>query len=108
MNIQNIIEEHPAISITLSAEDLKGFGRSIAEITAAAILDKQEERLFTRQEVLQQLGVSAATLWRWNRLGILKAKKIGNKVFYSEASIKEMVKEDPVKEAKEEWTAVKP
>jgi len=93
MDITNIIEKHPEISVTVTADDLKEFGQSVAEQAAAAILDKQEDRLFTREEVIRQLKVSSATLWRWNRLGILPAKKIGNKVFYSENTIKAFVQE---------------
>ena len=93
MDIKNIIQENPGINLTVSAHDLKEFGQSVAEKTATAILSKQEERLFTRQEVLQQLQVSSATLWRWDRLGILKARRIGKKVFYSEGTIRELMKE---------------
>lgn len=93
MDIHDIIEKHPEISITVTAQDLQEFGQNVAAKTAAAILEKSEDKLFTRQEVIRQLGVSSATLWRWDRLGILKAKRIGNKVFYSGNSLREHTKE---------------
>jgi len=94
MELKQLIKENPNLNLTVSAKDLMELAIEIAECSAKTILDNQEERLLTREEVIQQLGVSSATLWRWNRLGILKAKKIGAKVFYSEIDLKAKMKID--------------
>jgi len=47
----------------------------------------QEKNLYTRKEASELLDVSFTTLFLWNNQGILKAKKIGKKVFYSKEDI---------------------
>lgn len=74
----------------ISIEDL---GRFIEEKVTKAVekitfLSKNEEKsLLTRQETANLLGTSLTTLFHWNNLGILKAKKIGRKVFYSKDEV---------------------
>ncbi|MFG6686247.1 helix-turn-helix domain-containing protein [Mariniflexile sp. HNIBRBA6329] len=37
---------------------------------------------YTREEVKDLLKVSFTTLWKYNKEGVLKAKKIGSRVYY--------------------------
>ena len=97
MNLHTLLSEHPQVSITVSGKDLAEFARTVADEAAEAVLQRQDEKLYTRQEVIELLGVSSATLWRWDRTGILKAKRIGNKVFYTANDLKEITKEGAAK-----------
>ncbi|MFN3137478.1 MAG: helix-turn-helix domain-containing protein [Allomuricauda sp.] len=36
----------------------------------------------TREEISKKLNVSSVTLYRWEKKGILKRRKIGGKVYY--------------------------
>jgi excisionase family DNA binding protein len=49
----------------------------------------QEKELYTREEASKLLNVSYPTLFQWNRDGILKARKIGKRVYYSKEDVKE-------------------
>jgi len=97
MNLQTIISENPNISITINANDLAVFAQSIAETTARTILDGKKEKLFTRTEVRDLLHVSDATLWRWDKNGIVNGKKIGNRRYYTEADVNELLTSKTVK-----------
>lgn len=50
-------------------------------------LKKKEESFLSTEQVCNKYKISKTTLWRWDKLGILKARRLGSKVFYSEASI---------------------
>lgn len=92
MNITELLQQHPNVTISVTGTDLTEFANNVASNTAKAILDKQEEKLYTRNEVIELFGTSPATLWRWSKNGLIKPKKIGGKVFYSESEIKKLVK----------------
>ncbi|WP_329807185.1 helix-turn-helix domain-containing protein [Flavobacterium facile] len=48
--------------------------------------DKENDFL-TREETANLLKVSTTTLFLWNRDSILKAKKIGRRVYYSKSEV---------------------
>ncbi len=74
----------------VNADDLK---QSIQEIVNESIeryfAAKQEDKFLTISQVAERLNVSKPTLWRWDKEGVLKKVKIGNKVFYSLNSVNE-------------------
>ena len=39
----------------------------------------EEERFFTRKETARLLHVNYTTLWRWNKQGYLRSRKIGGR-----------------------------
>ncbi|WP_454059439.1 helix-turn-helix domain-containing protein [Elizabethkingia ursingii] len=53
-----------------------------------ALTKKSEEKsVYTRDETAKLLDVSLTTLFHWNKQGILKAKKIGRRVYYSKTDV---------------------
>lgn len=90
MEIENIIKENPSINLTINAGDLMAFGQSIVTQTAKIILDNQDEKIYTRNEVIQKFNVCSATLWRWDKMGLIEGKKIGNRRYYPENEIKRL------------------
>jgi len=90
MDVKKLIEENPNINITINASDLLEFGNSLANETAIAVLEKKEEKLYTRKEVVKLFDVSYATIWRWQKLNLIKSKKIGQRVYYPESEIKRL------------------
>ena len=91
MNLQDLFSANPEINVTLRAEDLLNFGKSIAECTAQAMLDKKDEKVYTRQEVIDKFKVSAATLWRWDKMGLIKGKRLGNRRYYPESEVNSLM-----------------
>ncbi len=91
MNITEIIKENPNINITINAGDLMEFGQSIANQTAQTILQKHEEKVYTRNEVIQKFNICSTTLWRWDKFKLINSKKIGNRRYYPESEIKQLI-----------------
>lgn len=54
--------------------------------------EKEESKIISRIDASKLLGVSLTTLFHWNRDGILKAKKIGSKVYYLKNDVMEKFK----------------
>ena len=94
MNINEIIQENPSINITINAEDLMDFGKGIAQQTANTILNNHDEKVFTRKEVIQKFNICSATLWRWDKIGLIKGKKLGNRRYYPESEIKRLTSQE--------------
>ena len=76
------------VLMVVSREDLKSV---VAEAVSEAIAKKEPEgeaTLITRAETATKNKVSLPTLWRWEKEGHLKPKRMGRKVYYSEQDIK--------------------
>ncbi|WP_411898131.1 helix-turn-helix domain-containing protein [Elizabethkingia occulta] len=74
--------------------DSKSFGQFIQEIIRKELSEykvntQEEKEYYTREETSKLLNVSYPTLFQWNRDGILKARKIGKRVYYSKEDVKE-------------------
>lgn len=91
MELSELIKENPGINLTVNARDLMSFAQSIADTTAKIIIEKKDEKLFTRKEIIKKFNVCSTTLWRWDKLGIVNGKKIGNRRYYPESEIKALV-----------------
>ncbi|MCT4118349.1 helix-turn-helix domain-containing protein [Elizabethkingia anophelis] len=79
--------------IQFSQITVEELGQFIEEKIASAIkkhtiTSKSEERpLYTRKETADLLDVSLTTLHNWNKAGILNAKKMGSRVYYSKEDV---------------------
>lgn len=54
-------------------------------------------RYLTRKEVAKILGLSLPTLDRYNSLGLIQSKRIGNRVLFSDEDIQKALTSGPVK-----------
>ena len=54
--------------------------------------EDDEDKLITRRETANLMKVSVETLYHWNLKKILKAKKIGNRVYYLRSDIMNKLK----------------
>ena len=90
MKIEQLIEENPTINITINASDLLEFGNTIASNTAREIIESREDKLYTREEAIEIFNVSAATIWRWVKVGIIKSKRVGKRVYFPESEIRRL------------------
>jgi len=91
MDLKEIIKENPGINLTINAGDLMKFGQSIGTNAALTILNNHEEKIYTRYEVIKKFHVCSATLWRWDKNGLINGKKIGNRRYYPESEIKRLI-----------------
>lgn len=51
----------------------------------------ESEEYISRHEAKDILNTTYPTLWRWNKIGYLKAYKIGNKVVYKKTDINTLI-----------------
>lgn len=58
-----------------------------------------EPRYYTRRETAQKLGVSLATLWAYDRAGVLTASRVGSRVLYREVDIEKALQGSQIKVA---------
>ena len=93
MNIEKLIQENPSLNLTINAEDLLEFGEAIANKTAQTVLYKNSDRFLSRQEVMDRFGICSSSLWRYTKMGLLPSKKLGNRLFYPESGLKELVEQ---------------
>lgn len=91
MTIENLIKENPGINITVKAGELMEFGNSIADRAVKTYINKHDEKVYSRKDVVQKFGICEATLWRWEKMNLINSKKIGNRVFYPESEIKRLL-----------------
>lgn len=80
----------PNVNVTLSCEQFKEFAEMVATATVNKVLDQREEKVYTREEVLEKFDISSTTLCSWQKRGIIRYRKIGNRVFYPESEIKRL------------------
>ena len=70
----------------MDAADLKAFSDELirrAKYELGSMVEAaRKERMLSKAEVKELFGVCDATLWHWDRKGILKPVKTGNKVLY--------------------------
>lgn len=91
MDLKTIIKENPEINLTVKAVELLEFGQNIAAQTAQTVIKNHEEKIYSRSEVIQKFKICSATLWRWDKMGLIKGKKIGNRRFYPESEVKRLI-----------------
>jgi hypothetical protein len=90
MYLIELIKENPGINLTIKAGELMEFGQQIADLTVRTFLQKHDEKVYSRQQVTEKFGICSTTLWRWDKMGLIESKKIGNRVFYPESEIKRL------------------
>ena len=61
---------------------------TILEVFREIPLHEKIDEFLSQKDVCNLFKVSESTLIRWKRAGIIKAKKIGRRVFYSKIEIK--------------------
>lgn len=88
--INNLLKENHDINVTLRATELFEFGKSIADRAVKTFIEKHDEKVYSRKEVVQKFGICEATLWRWDKMGLIESKKIGARVFYPESEVKRL------------------
>lgn len=91
LNINEIAQSAPAINITVSAADLKDFAAQLIAETKEKlekeIADNNAEAYLTGENVMDMLGISKTTLWRWKQRGYLVPLRLGGNDRYKKSDI---------------------
>jgi predicted DNA-binding transcriptional regulator AlpA len=95
MRIADILEAGGNVTLSVSANDLNEFGRTmLREAKAefeAAILAENEERYLSPAETAKMLDVDESTLWRWRKQEYFVPIRIGGKPRYRLSDIKKLL-----------------
>ena len=70
---------------------LEAMAEKVADIVCRRMeeaLQNRNDSLMTRQDVIDSLGITDGTLWRWEKEGILKrAGTFGKRVYYKKSDV---------------------
>ena len=87
----NMINQGANVVLQVNANDLRII---ITEMVTAErnrlnaeIAANKERPALTRKQAAEMLGVSLATLWKWDKQGYLKPCKVGAKCLYKQCDI---------------------
>ena len=97
MAISEILSSGANVSITVSAEDLRVFFAEVAQQVInqekAAQAAKNDVEMLNQAQVCSYLGVSKATVWRWEKIGYLRpATRMGARPMYLKSEIEKLKK----------------
>ena len=97
MAIQDLLNNGANVSITVSADDLRKFFAEVAQQVInqekAAQAAKNDVEMLNQAQVCSYLGVSKATVWRWEKIGYLRpATRMGARPMYLKSEIEKLKK----------------
>ena len=96
-NIYELAQTFPNISVTIKLSELIEFGKLLIAETKREFekqtKEKNTETYPDRAEVMEILGVSYATLWRYEKMGLLKPLDSCGKRRYRMSDVKRFMKE---------------
>lgn len=83
--------------VNLSVSDLTELIKNVISTEIQKVVSpttqsqKPESEILSREQTKNLLGISYVTLWKHSRNGILKAKKIGSKIYYMRSDIDDLL-----------------
>ena len=92
MAIKDLLNNGANVSITVTADDLRVFLAEVAQEVMnkekAAQAAKNDVEMLNQAQVCSYLGVSKATVWRWEKIGYLRpATRMGSRPMYNKTDI---------------------
>ena len=97
MAIKDLLTSGANVSITVSAEDLRVFFAEVAQQVInqekAAQAAKNDVEMLNQAQVCSYLGVSKATVWRWEKIGYLRpSTRMGSRPMYLKTEVERIKK----------------
>ena len=101
MNIIQLAKECPDLTVSIKLSELVEANTILIQETKREleqiIADQNTETYPSREKVMEILGVSSATLWRWNKMGYLSPLNVGGKRRYRMSDVKRILGGDTQK-----------
>lgn len=82
--------EQRIIQIVVNQDDLKEAFRSVVNEMFAKKEEERKDARITKAAARERLKVDDSTLWRWDKIGYLKAIRIGRSVYYREDDVRKI------------------
>lgn len=97
MEIKDILTSGANVNITISANDLRTFLAEVAQEVVnkekAAEAAKNDVEMLNQAQVCSYLGVSKATVWRWEKIGYLRpSTRMGSRPMYLKTEVERIKK----------------
>ena len=97
MGMKDILSSGANVSITVTADDLRVFLAEVAQEVMnkekAAQAAKNDVEMLNQAQVCSYLGVSKATVWRWEKIGYLRpSTRMGARPMYLKSEIEKLKK----------------
>ena len=97
MAISEILSSGANVSITVTADDLRVFLTEVAQEVVnkekAAEAAKNDVEMLNQAQVCSYLGVSKATVWRWEKIGYLRpSTRMGSRPMYNKTDVERIKK----------------
>lgn len=84
----------PTAIYMITAEQLKDYANEVAQtILDGMTNNNSSDNLLTVDEVSKKFKVNRITVWRWERDGLLKGKKMGRRKYYASSEIEKIINE---------------
>lgn len=97
-NLITLAQQCPDVTIAVKLPELVEFGNiliaNVKNELEQTIADQKAETYPSRDKVMEILGVSSATLWRWQKLGYLVPLNVGGKRRYRMSDVKRILEGD--------------
>ena len=97
MAIKDLLTSGANVSITVTADDLRTFLAEVAQEVVnkekAAEAAKNDVEMLNQAQVCSYLGVSKATVWRWEKIGYLRpSTRMGSRPMYNKTDVERIKK----------------
>ena len=97
MAIKDILSSGANVSITVTADDLRVFLTEVAQEVVnkekAAEAARNDVEMLNQAQVCSYLGVSKATVWRWEKIGYLRpSTRMGSRPMYNKTDVERIKK----------------
>lgn len=84
----------PTAIYMITAEQLKDYANEVAQTILDGMSNhNSSDNLLTVDEVSKKFKVNRITVWRWERDGLLKGKKMGRRKYYASNEIEKVINE---------------
>lgn len=93
------------VSVTLTGEGVLAFVKALQtfaieeglalkldHFSRRGLFPEQNEDLLAKKDVIEGLGVSHTTLWKWEKSGYLVPIKVGKRVYYKRDDLEKLTK----------------
>ena len=83
------------VQVVISLADLKELFNQWQDERDSRKPEPEKDKIVSKEEAMEQLGITDVTLWRWGKMGYLKPIKVGRKVHYWQSQIDKLLEENP-------------